>query len=73
MKISDYSENELQNILHSIKNVDKEAMKSARERQDKLAKPPRSLGRLEDLSVQLAGITGKVKNKFNNKNNINNN
>ena len=67
MKISDYSENELQYILHSIKNADKEAMKSARERQDKLAKPPRSLGRLEDLSVQLAGITGKVKNKFNNK------
>ena len=37
-------------------------MAEARERQAQLAKPPGSLGRLEDLSVQLAGITGKVHN-----------
>ena len=37
-------------------------MEAARRRQDALAKPPRSLGRLEDLSIQLAGITGKVQN-----------
>ena len=40
------------------------AMAAARGRQAQLAKPPGSLGRLEDLSVQLAGITGKVHNKI---------
>lgn len=35
-------------------------MKAARERQDQLTKPRGSLGRLEELAVQLAGITGKV-------------
>lgn len=39
-------------------------MEKARERQAQLAKPPGSLGRLEDLSVQLAGITGQVHNKM---------
>ena len=37
-------------------------MAEARERQAQLAKPPGSLGRLEELSIQLAGITGKVHN-----------
>lgn len=67
MKICDYSDKELQSIIMSIENADNGAMKSARARQDKLAKPPRSLGRLENLSVQLAGITGNVKNSFKNK------
>ena len=40
-------------------------MDAARQRQSALAKPPGSLGRLEELSVQLAGITGKVKNTLN--------
>jgi len=35
------------------------AMAAARARQNSLTKPPGSLGRLEDLSVQLAGITGQ--------------
>jgi len=34
-------------------------MKEARARQDMLTKPPGSLGRLEELSIQLAGIQGK--------------
>jgi nicotinate-nucleotide--dimethylbenzimidazole phosphoribosyltransferase len=33
-------------------------MAAAQERQNQLTKPPGSLGRLEELSVQLAGITG---------------
>ena len=37
-------------------------MAAAKRRQDALAKPPESLGRLEELSVQLAGITGNVHN-----------
>lgn len=43
----------------NIQPLDEEAMAAARERQAQLAKPPGSLGRLEDLSIQLAGITGK--------------
>ena len=43
-----------------IKPLDEAAMSAARARQAQLAKPPGSLGRLEKLSVQLAGITGKV-------------
>ena len=49
--------------LNGIRPLDEFAMTEARERQAQLAKPPGSLGRLEDLSVQLAGITGQVHNK----------
>ena len=48
----------------NIQPLDEEAMAAARERQAQLAKPPGSLGRLEELSIQLAGITGKVHNKI---------
>ena len=54
---------ELNAYLDSIQPLDEAAMAKARERQAQLAKPPGSLGRLEDLSVQLAGITGSVHNK----------
>ena len=47
-----------------IEPLDDAAMSAARERQARLAKPPGSLGRLEELSIQLAGITGKVHNKI---------
>lgn len=47
-----------------IAPLDEGAMRAARERQAQLAKPPGSLGRLEDLSIQMAGITGKVFNKI---------
>ena len=51
--------------LHwNITPLDQAAMAAARERQAQLAKPPGSLGRLEELSIQLAGITGKVHNKI---------
>ena len=46
----------------NILPLDAAAMDRARQRQTELAKPPGSLGRLEALSVQLAGITGKVHN-----------
>ena len=46
-----------------IEPLDEAAMTAARAQQAQLAKPPGSLGRLEDLSVQLAGITGKVHNR----------
>lgn len=44
--------------------LDEAAMALARSRQAQLAKPPGSLGRLEELSIQLAGITGRVHNKI---------
>ncbi len=47
-----------------IEPLDEGAMTAARERQARLAKPPGSLGRLEELSIQLAGITGAVHNKI---------
>ncbi len=49
----------LSRIIGMIQMVDKEAMASARARQDILTKPQGSLGRLEELSIQLAGIQGK--------------
>ena len=54
----------LQDYIASIRPLDEAAMSAARERQAQLAKPPGSLGRLEELSIQLAGITGKVHNKI---------
>jgi nicotinate-nucleotide--dimethylbenzimidazole phosphoribosyltransferase len=48
---------QLEEIIRQIKPLDELAMQSARVRQDTLTKPHGSLGRLEDLSIQLAGIT----------------
>ena len=51
-------------LLASITGPDDKAMEAARLRQEQLAKPPKSLGRLEELSIQLAGITGRVHNRM---------
>jgi nicotinate-nucleotide--dimethylbenzimidazole phosphoribosyltransferase len=51
--------NLLSNTIQAIKPLDNNAMSLARTRQDSLTKPTGSLGRLEELSIQLAGITGK--------------
>ena len=60
-----------ESVLHTkigeITGLHIAAMNAARKRQAELAKPPGSLGRLEDLSVQLAGITGKVNNTLEHK------
>jgi len=48
----------------SVVPLDEGAMDAARLRQAQLAKPPGSLGRLEELSIQLAGITGNVHNQI---------
>lgn len=65
-KIRAMSEKDMQRELFEqidkIESLDEEAMQEARQRQGILAKPPGSLGILEDISVKLAGITGKVKN-----------
>ncbi len=49
----------LMRIIEMIKPLDEEAMAEARARQDILTKPQGSLGRLEELSIRLAGIQGK--------------
>jgi len=58
------TEKELQTLINSIKDLDQPAMEEAQKRQDSLAKPPQSLGLLEEISVQMAGITGQIKNQI---------
>ena len=41
-----------------IKKLNEKAMEEAAKRQEKLAKPPGSLGRLEEISIRLAGMRG---------------
>src|SRR3990170_3479369 len=50
----------LSETIKKIKPLDKKSMEEARARQDTLTKPQGSLGRLEELSIQLAGIQGKA-------------
>ena len=47
---------QLEEIIKAIKPLDEAAMHAARARQDRLTKPRGSLGRLEELSIQLAGM-----------------
>ena len=46
----------LENLISSIQPLDEAAMQQARRRQDNLTKPHGSLGKLEQLSIQAAGI-----------------
>src|SRR3990167_3863141 len=50
----------LEETLKKITGLDNDAMAGARARQDKLTKPLGSMGRLEQLSVQIAGIKGEI-------------
>lgn len=53
-------EAELERLVTEIRLPDAYAQELAKERQDSLAKVPGSLGKLEEISVRIAGITGKV-------------
>ena len=53
----------IEKAISSVKPADKEVMTAAKERQAQLAKPPGSLGVLEELSIRVAGMTGKIHNK----------
>ena len=50
----------LKNYISQIKNLDADAMAKARAKLDSLVKPPGSLGKLEDIAIRLAGISGKT-------------
>ena len=50
----------LTKTIERIRPLDKAAVAAARARQDMLTKPQGSLGKLEELSAQLAGIQGKA-------------
>jgi nicotinate-nucleotide--dimethylbenzimidazole phosphoribosyltransferase len=49
----------LEDTIAEIGPLDAAAVAAARERQELLTKPSGSLGRLEDVSIQLAGIAGQ--------------
>jgi nicotinate-nucleotide--dimethylbenzimidazole phosphoribosyltransferase len=49
----------LSDVISQIYPADAESMRQARRRQNNLTKPPGSLGRLEGISIQLAGIFGQ--------------
>lgn len=51
---------DLMQTIAAIQPLDKAAMLLAEQRQSILTKPPQALGRLEAISIQLAGITGKA-------------
>ncbi|UOY09872.1 nicotinate-nucleotide--dimethylbenzimidazole phosphoribosyltransferase [Methanonatronarchaeum sp. AMET6-2] len=50
----------ISSAIEDIQPLDDDAMELARERQDSLTKPRGSLGRLEELSIQIAGIMGEM-------------
>jgi nicotinate-nucleotide--dimethylbenzimidazole phosphoribosyltransferase len=49
----------LAEVIAAIAPLDADAMTAARERQDRMTKPRGSLGALEEVSVQLAGLAGR--------------
>jgi nicotinate-nucleotide--dimethylbenzimidazole phosphoribosyltransferase len=57
----------LEVLIDGICPLDQDAMQSVRSRQDMLTKPRGSLGRLEEISIQVAGITGEVKPRIQDK------
>ena len=58
---------ELDALVRVVAPLDRGTMTAAETYQARLAKPPGSLGRLEEISIQLAGITGHVHNALNKK------
>ncbi len=54
-------------IIEKITPVNEEVLMDAKIRMDNLVKPYGSLGKLEEIAVRLAGITGSIKNEFHKK------
>jgi len=50
----------LEKVIQGIGPLNEKAMRAARQREDSLTKPRGSLGRLEELSIRVAGIRGEI-------------
>ena len=59
-----FLKDELDKFLNSIEETDKKCLKQAEDRLDNLVKPPKSLGKLEDIASKLASITGNINNSL---------
>ena len=57
----------LNDIINEIEAVNEQIISQAEERMTSLAKPLKSLGKLEEIAIKLSGITGKIKNKIDKK------
>jgi nicotinate-nucleotide--dimethylbenzimidazole phosphoribosyltransferase len=57
----------LKQTLEAIRPIDRAVMAAAQKEIDYCLKPPGSLGKLEDIARQIAGITGKVHNTISRK------
>jgi nicotinate-nucleotide--dimethylbenzimidazole phosphoribosyltransferase len=57
----------LKQTLEAIRPIDREVMAAAQKEIDYCLKPPGSLGKLEDIARQIAGITGQVHNTISKK------
>jgi nicotinate-nucleotide--dimethylbenzimidazole phosphoribosyltransferase len=57
----------MNHVIGSIKPLDERAMVEAKRRQDNLTKPRGSLGQLESLSIQVAGIKGESRPRISHK------
>ena len=58
---------ELADLLKRIEPIDETMCQAAREKWDQVGKPLRSLGRLEDMVIQLAGVTRNLNPKVDKK------
>jgi nicotinate-nucleotide--dimethylbenzimidazole phosphoribosyltransferase len=50
---------DIDTVVERVGSLDEHAMDEARSRQDRLTKPRGALGRLEDISIWLAGVQGR--------------
>jgi nicotinate-nucleotide--dimethylbenzimidazole phosphoribosyltransferase len=58
------SMNKYSEVISGIKALDQEAMEKASKRLDSLIKPIGSLGKLEEIAIKLAGISGNINNNL---------
>lgn len=54
----------LEQVIGRVGSLDASAMEEAQRRLDRLTKPPGSLGRLEEVAIWLAGVTGRVRQRL---------